>query len=89
MKPFAAKLRSGGRILGIGLSEIDLLRIKSGFPVVLDLDSVGVGLWVRQADGSREFLQPRDSNIVISAGDTNEDIGALLQVNLTSLKRKQ
>ena len=87
MKPFAAKLRTGGRILGIGLSDIDLLRIKSGFPVVLDLDSVGVGLWVRQADGTREFLQPRDSNIVVSAGDTNEAIGALLQVNLTSLKK--
>jgi hypothetical protein len=88
VKPFSAKLRAGGQILGIGLSEIDILRMRNGEPVVLDLDSCGVGLWIKQSDGSREFLQPRDSTVVICAGDTNEDIGALLQVNLASLKRK-
>ena len=88
MTPFAAKLRAGGQILGIGLSEIDLLCLRSGKPVVLDLDSVGVGLWVRKADGSREFLQPRDSNIVLMAGDTTEEIGQFLQVNLSSLGKK-
>lgn len=88
MKPFSAKLRSGGQILGIGLSDIDVLKMQNGQPVVLDLESCGVGLWIRQSDGSRVFLQPRDSMVVICAGDTNEDIGELLQVNLASLKKK-
>ncbi len=88
MKPFSAKLRSGDRILGVGLSDLEILKMRNGDPVVLDLDSCGVGLWFRKPDGSREFIQPRDSTLVILAGDTNEDIGALLQVNLSSLKKK-
>lgn len=84
MKPFAVKLRSGEQILGIGLSEIDIMRMRNGDPIVLNLDSCGVGLWVRDEDGSRTFLQPRDSKIVVIAGDTNDDISALLQINLPS-----
>lgn len=88
MKPFSAKLRVGKQILGIGLSEIDILKMRNGQPMVLDLESCGVGLWFKGADGKREFLQPRDSTVVIFAGDTNEDIGALLSINLTPLKKK-
>ena len=88
MKPFAAKLRAGCQILGIGLFEIDVLKMQNGQPVVLDLESCGVGLWFKGADGKREFLQPRDSTVVICAGDRNEDIGALLQVDMSSLKKK-
>jgi hypothetical protein len=88
MKPFAAKFRSGQQALGIGLSEDDLLKMKSGTPVVLDLASVGVGLWVKEADGSRTFLQPRDSNVLVMLGDRPEDIGRVLQVDLSSLNKK-
>jgi hypothetical protein len=86
MKPFSAKLRAGGQILGIGLSEIDILKMRNGQPMVLDLESCGVGLWFKGTDGKREFLQPRDSTVVICAGDTNEDIGMLLSVNLKPSK---
>ena len=82
MKPFAAKLRSGEDFLGLGLSDADFLRLKMGEPVTVDLGQVGVGLWSKEADGSRTFTQPRDSKIVIIPGDTNEDIGEFLHVDL-------
>jgi hypothetical protein len=84
---FAAKLRSGQQFLGVGLSSADLLKLKAGEQVVLDLASVGVGLWIKEADGSRTFLQPRDSHVLIMAGDSPEDVGALLQVDLSSLRK--
>ena len=49
---------------------------------MVDLSSIGVGLWIKEADGSRRFIQPRDSKIVLIAGDTNADIGEFLQVEL-------
>ena len=85
MTPFAAKLHSGQQFVGLGLSDTDLLRLRTNTPVVLDLGSIGVGLWVREADGTRTFLQPRDSNILVMAGDTTEDIGDLLRIDLSSL----
>jgi hypothetical protein len=87
MISFAAKLRDGQRFLGLGLSDVDLLSLKSGKPVVLDLASCGVGLWVKEADGSRTFLQPRDSNVLLMAADSTEDIGALLKVDMSTLKK--
>lgn len=87
MKTFAAKLRSGQRFLGLGLSDVDITRLRSGEPVVVDLSSIGVGIWFREADGSRTFLQPRDSNVLVMCGDEAEDIGELLSVDLSSLKK--
>lgn len=87
MISFAAKLRSGQQFLGLGLSDTDLLKLKAGEHIALDLASVGVGLWVKEPDGSRTFLQPRDSHVLIMAGDSPEDIGALLQVDLSSLRK--
>jgi hypothetical protein len=82
MTPFSAKLRDGGSFLGLGLSEADFLRLKGGAPVIVDLGSIGVGLWHKDADGKRSFLQPRDSKIVLIPGDTREDIGEFLRVDL-------
>jgi len=84
---FAAKLRNNQQFLGIGLSEIDLSRLRAGQPVILDLSSVGVGLWVRETDGSRTFLQPRESNVLVMAGDSAAEVGELLQVDLSNLKK--
>jgi hypothetical protein len=84
---FSAKLRSGQQFLGLGLSDEDIARLKVGEPVVLDLSSVGVGLWIKSEDGSRTFLQPRDSNVLVMAGDTAEDVGELLRVDLSKLKK--
>lgn len=82
MIPFAAKLRSGDQILGLGLSTNEILTLKSGGHVEVDLGSVGVGLWIKEADGSRRFIQPRDSKVVVIAGDSAEDVGAFLRVDL-------
>ena len=87
MISFAAKLRSGQQFLGLGLSEEDLDKLKSGESIVLDLASVGVGLWIKNADGSRQFLQPRESRVLLMSGDSPEDVGALLQVDLSSLEK--
>lgn len=89
MKPFAAKLASGQHLLGIGLSTLDIAKIKTGEPVLLDLGSVGVGLWIKENDGSRSFLQPRNSHVLVMAGDTTEDIGAMLQVKLPASVNKK
>jgi hypothetical protein len=86
---FAAKLRSGQQFLGLGLSDADIAGIRAGKPVVIDLASIGVGLWIKGADGSRTFLQPRDSNVLVMCGDAPEDIGALLHVDLSSLKKTE
>jgi hypothetical protein len=80
--PFAAKLRDGSQFLGLGLSDLDLLRLKTGDPVTIDLSSIGVGIWVKEADGSRSFIQPRESKVVVIAGDSTEDIGTFLNVDL-------
>jgi len=82
MKPFAAKMKNGSRFLGLGLSDADFLSLKAGNPVTLDLGSIGVGLWVKEADGTRNFIQPRDSKIVLIQGDNNEDIGEFLRISL-------
>jgi hypothetical protein len=84
---FAAKLRSGQQFLGLGLSDMDIVKLKSGQPVTLDLASIGVGLWIQGADGTRTFLQPRDSHILVMCGDQPEDVGELLSVDLSKLKK--
>jgi hypothetical protein len=87
MKPFAVKLRSGQHVLGLGLSTADLMKMKLETPAVVDLGSIGVGLWFKEADGTRTFLQPRESNLLVMLGDLPEDIGAVLQVDLSSLHK--
>jgi len=82
MIPFAAKLRDGSQFLGLGLSDLDLLRLKTGEHVIVDLSSIGVGIWIKEADGSRSFIQPRESKVVVIAGDTTDDIGTFLNVDL-------
>jgi len=82
MTPFAFKLRDGSQLLGLGLSDLDLLKLRAEQPLVLDLGAVGVGLWHKEADGTRTFLQPRDSQVVVMLGDTHEDIGNLLKIKL-------
>lgn len=85
MISFAAKATNGQEVLGIGLSNVDLMRLKSGQPVSLNLASVHVGFWKKGADGKRSFQQPRDSHIVILPGDQPEDIGEFLGVKMPSI----
>ena len=82
MTPFAAKLRSGDSFLGLGLSDHDFRKLRAGGHVEIDLGSIGVGLWSKENDGSRRFIQPHNSKILLIAGDSNEDIGAFLNVEL-------
>jgi hypothetical protein len=83
MKPFAAKLRNGQQFLGIALSTEDILQVKAGNHVSLDLSSIGVGLWIMDPDGKRHFLQPRDSHVLVIAGDSKEDVAEFLNVPLS------
>lgn len=85
MIKFAAKSGAGQQILGIGLGEVDLMKLKLGEPVALSLDSVHVGLWVKNEDGTRSFLQPRDCQVVIFPGDQPEDVGQLLGIDMPNL----
>lgn len=87
MKPFAAKLKNGNYLLGLGLSseEIERLRVHSEADVdlgsaVVDLGAIGVGLWFAEADGSRSFIQPRDSKVVLIAGDSKDAVGKFLKL---------
>lgn len=90
MKPFAGKNRSGDQFIGIALSNADLMCLaKREGPLAIDLGSIGVGLWVKEVDGTRRFLQPRDTNVVIIGGDTNEEIGELLGLDMTSLDEEK
>lgn len=80
MIPFAAKLRSGQHALGGGLSETDLARLRVGESVEVTLENSGVGIWWRENDGSRTFVQPRNVTLVVIAGDQKEDVFAFLKV---------
>jgi hypothetical protein len=89
MKPFAIKLKDGSNLLGLGLSteEIERLQLHSTAGVdlgsaIVDLGSIGVGLWFTESDGSRSFIQPRDSKILLIAGDSKEAIGNFLKLTL-------
>lgn len=84
---FSAKSKSGLQLLGVGLSDIDIMKLKSGEPIIVNLGSVHVGLWKKDADGSRSFQQPRDSHIMIIPGDQPEDIGEFLGVEMPSLEK--
>ena len=85
MKPFAVKYPDGRRELGIGLSEKEIRDLLDGDTTVvrLDLQSVGVGFWMKEADGSRQFIQPRHSNVVLIRGDTTEEVGRFVEASLT------
>ena len=82
MTPFAAKMHSGKEFIGFGLSELDLGKLQAGEYVVVDLTSIGVGLWSKDKDGKRSFVQPRNSNVLIMMGDQTEDISKFLNVKL-------
>jgi hypothetical protein len=82
MKPFAVSLQGEKSLLGFGLSAEDLQVLKDGGHVTVHLDSVGVGLWETSPDGGRRFIQPRNSRIVVIVGDSKEEIGRFLKIDL-------
>ena len=81
MIPFSVKFNSGDQLLGLGLSEEDLETI-SKKAIIVDLASIGVGLWFRDAAGARQFIQPRNSKILVTLGDNKAAISKLLDVDL-------
>ena len=86
MIKFSAKSKTGHQLLGIGLSATDLMKLKSGEPIIFDLASAHIGIWKREEDGTRSFQQPRDCHVMIIPGDQAEDIGEFLGVEMPSLE---
>lgn len=82
MKPFAAKLKDGSYLLGLAVSQDEAGDVLNGEKLSVDLGSIGVGIWFKEADGSRTFIQPRDSKVVVLRADSTEEIGAFLNVKL-------
>jgi hypothetical protein len=81
MKPFAVKLKDGSTLLGLGLSADEIRDLSAGQELVVDLESTGMGLWTKEAEG-RSFVQPRDSKVVLIAGDSNDSISKFLGIKL-------
>ena len=77
---FGVKQSDGNFLIGLGLSKDDIARLQDGKPLLLDLQGVDAGLWYSDASGQRAFLQPRSSQVVITAAESQADVGALLGV---------
>jgi len=84
MVKFTAKTRDGAQIIGFGLSRTNLEKLAKGEPIFFDLDEVKLGFW-HQENGQREFLQPKNSNVLIMFGETEQDIGRVLGVEMPNL----
>jgi len=85
MIPFSTKLKSGQTFLGICISPDDIRKLAEGNELVIDLASADIGLWTRNPDSSRNFIQPRESKVVLIPGDSRDDIGSFLRVKLPEL----
>jgi hypothetical protein len=81
MRPFVLTLQDGKRVLGVGLSSEDLDRIKAGEWTTVDLGDTGTGFWYSTEEG-REFCQPRNSQVILTLGDSVEEIGKVLGLQM-------
>lgn len=90
---YALQLKDGNEVLGFGFSEQDIEVLQNGGTLQLDLGSVSVGLWRKELDGKRSFIQPRNSTVVFSLANSREDVSKLIGVEIPSLgeieKQKQ
>jgi hypothetical protein len=84
VKTFVVRLQNNKQILGLGLSSADLDDLKAGKQVVGDLAGTGSGIWYTTEDG-REFCQSRNSHVLLMLGDSPEDIGKNLGVQMPDL----
>jgi hypothetical protein len=82
MKPFAVKLKDESHLLGLAVSQAEVGELLEGAKLAIDLSSVDVGLWFKDSEGGRTFIQPRDSRIVLIVANSKEDIGTFLGVKL-------
>lgn len=83
---FSLKTGEGKEILGLALGGDDIEALRSEGKLVFNLESVGVGLWRKEADGSRTFMQPRDSQMLIFRAETTEEIGEVIGVELPGME---
>lgn len=83
---FALKTNRGKEVLGIAIDKADIEVLQNGGKLVFDLDSVQVGFWRKELDGSRKFMQPRDSQVLILSADSTEQIGEAIGLELPSME---
>ncbi len=81
MRPFSSRLKNDKHLLGIELSTTDIQALAEGSSITIDLNSCEVGFWIKNSEGEREFLQPRDSLVVAIQCDSGGDVNKLLAHN--------
>lgn len=82
MIPFAVRAADDDTYLGLALSDDDLATLRANGNVIKTMESCALGFWITEDDGKRVFVQPRNSKVVIIAGNDTDEIGEFLQVDL-------
>ena len=75
-------LGDGKEMLSLALSDDDIEALKQGKNIVIRLTDVGIGFWRTGQDGSRSFIQPRDSRVVLLNANSMIETGDSLGLNL-------
>jgi len=79
MRAFSIKLADGETLIGLMLGDTDLSSIRNGHPISCTLEGTDTGIWMKDQDGQRRFLQPRNSKVILIEGETAEDIGRVFK----------
>jgi len=87
MRKFSAKTQDGRQIVGLALSPAEISILASGEQLVINLASAHAGLWSKNAEGGREFTQPRNSLVMLIGKDDDETISKCLGVDFPSKER--
>ena len=86
MKEFSVQTKSGHVIIGIGLNNNDINRIKIGEPVIIDLSKTGINFTYRNNDGEQVTAPAELCHLAIIPGDTLHDIGEFLGVSMNNIE---
>ena len=81
MRRFSAKTQDGRQIVGLALSQAEIDVLVKGEQLVVDLGQAHAGLWTKNAEGGREFTQPRNSYVMLLGKDDQETISDALGVD--------
>lgn len=86
---FSIKTKDGHEVLGIALNNDDIDGLRNQDHIVTDLSAVNVGLWRKESDGRRTFIQPDQSRLVVINAGSMEEIGKIFGIELPSREEIQ